>query len=88
MSPSLVSAQVDAMQCVGLCAALTVVEAELPVVSDREAARQAKMLLDACMAAQALEWVFALALALDYGPALAGMCEWVTGQLSLLLFCL
>ena len=52
--------------------ALTVVEAELPAVSDREAARQARALLDICQAAAAGEWVFALALTLDHGPALAG----------------
>ena len=56
----------------GSLAALTAVEAELPVVSDRDAARQARLLLDVCLAAGAVEWVFALALSLDHGPALAG----------------
>lgn len=56
-----------------MSAALETVDAELAVAVDREAARQAQLLLEACQAAGALEWVFALALFLDHGPALAGM---------------
>lgn len=54
-------------------AALTLVEAELPVVSDSEVARQARLLLDTCRAARVHVWVFALALSLEHGPTLAGV---------------
>lgn len=48
------------------------VEAELPVVSEQEAAWQAQLVLDCCLAAGAVEWAFALGLTLEAGPALAG----------------
>lgn len=59
-----------------LVAALETVDAELAVAIDQEAARQAQLLLEACQAAGALEWVFALALFLDHGPALAGAAQY------------
>lgn len=55
------------------CAALETVDAELAITTDKEAVRQAQLLLEACQAAGALHWVFALALFLDNGPALAGV---------------
>ncbi|KAK9798509.1 hypothetical protein WJX73_005261 [Symbiochloris irregularis] len=68
LSGHTVQAPLSDMACLQ---ALEAVDAELAVATDREAHRQAQLLLEACQAAGALEWVFALALFLDNGPALA-----------------
>ena len=49
-----------------------VVERELPVYSELEAAEEAHTLLEACQAAAAYDWHIALALLLDNTLALAG----------------
>ena len=54
------------------CAALEMVEQELPVVPDMSMAHSAQLLLDACLAVGLVEWSIALALALENTLILSG----------------
>lgn len=54
------------------CAALQMVEQELPVVPDMSMAHSAQLLLDACLAVGLVEWSIALALALENTLVLSG----------------
>lgn len=53
-------------------AALEMVEDELPVVPDLSLARDAQILLEACQAADVVDWSMALALGLENTLVLAG----------------
>lgn len=55
------------------CAALEMVEQELPVVPDMSIAHDAQILLDACQAVGLIEWSIALALALENTLVLSGI---------------
>ncbi len=59
-----------------LCAALEMVEQELPVVPDMSIAHDAQILLDACQAVGLIEWSIALALALENTLVLSGIPPW------------
>ena len=61
------------MPC-ALCAALEMVEQELPVVPDMSIAHNAQILLDACQSVGLIEWSIALALALENTLVLSGEC--------------
>ena len=61
------------MPC-ALCAALEMVEQELPVVPDMSIAHNAQILLDACQSVGLMEWSIALALALENTLVLSGEC--------------
>ena len=56
-----------------LCAALEMVEQELPVVPDMSIAHDAQILLDACQSVGLIEWSIALALALENTLVLSGI---------------
>lgn len=53
-------------------AALRIVERDFPIASNQEALGEAALLREACQAAQAYDWLIALALHLEDSTALAG----------------
>ncbi len=62
-----------------MCAALEVVEEQLPVVPNVALAHAAQVLLEACAVAGAPEWSIALALALENSLLLAGRVAFRVG---------